>query len=101
VVVLAGTLLLRSTWFSATAVIPQVRVEWRLSADAAGWLTIAVGWGFVAGRGGLGVFRPEAGRLARPGHGRRRGLAVGVVVLAIGPLGGIAAMRRLLRLRAG
>jgi len=42
-------LLLKSTWFSATAVIPQVRAEWGLSADSVAWLTIAVQWGFVAG----------------------------------------------------
>jgi MFS family permease len=48
-VLTATLLLLKSTWFSATAVIPQVRVEWQLSADAAAWLTIAVQWGFVTG----------------------------------------------------
>jgi MFS family permease len=42
-------LLLKSTWFSATAVIPQVRVEWGLSPESVAWLTIAVQWGFVAG----------------------------------------------------
>jgi MFS family permease len=49
-VILTGTLLLlKSTWFSATAVIPQVREEWGLSGEAASWLTISVQWGFVAG----------------------------------------------------
>lgn len=48
-VLTATLLLLKSTWFSATAVIPQVRVEWQLSADAAAWVTIAVQWGFVTG----------------------------------------------------
>jgi MFS family permease len=38
-----------STWFSATAVIPQLRAAWTLSADGAAWLTIAVQLGFVAG----------------------------------------------------
>ncbi|WP_283135069.1 MFS transporter [Rhizohabitans arisaemae] len=48
--ILAGTLLLlKSTWFSATAVIPQVRQEWGLTPDFAAWLTISVQWGFVAG----------------------------------------------------
>ncbi|MBN6051130.1 MFS transporter, partial [Nonomuraea sp. RK-328] len=48
--ILAGTLLLlKSTWFSATAVIPQVRQEWQLTPDLAAWLTISVQWGFVAG----------------------------------------------------
>ena len=38
-----------STWFSASAVIPQLRAEWGLSDAAAAWLTIAVQVGFVAG----------------------------------------------------
>ncbi|MBF6331280.1 MFS transporter [Nocardia transvalensis] len=48
-VLAAALLLMKSTWFSASAVIPQVRQEWRLTPDAAAWLTIAVQWGFVAG----------------------------------------------------
>jgi MFS family permease len=38
-----------SPWFSATAVIPQLRDEWELSRNASAWLTIAVQLGFVAG----------------------------------------------------
>jgi len=38
-----------TTWFSASAVIPQLRVQWHLSDDAAAWLTIAVQLGFVCG----------------------------------------------------
>jgi MFS family permease len=38
-----------STWFSASAVIPQLRGEWNLSNSAAAWLTIAVQLGFVCG----------------------------------------------------
>jgi MFS family permease len=38
-----------STWFSATAVVPQLRTEWDLSDNSAAWLTIAVQLGFVAG----------------------------------------------------
>jgi MFS family permease len=38
-----------TTWFSATAVIPQLRDEWNLSDNGAAWLTIAVQLGFVAG----------------------------------------------------
>jgi MFS family permease len=38
-----------TTWFSASAVIPQLRTEWSLSDTAAAWLTIAVQLGFVAG----------------------------------------------------
>jgi len=38
-----------STWFSASAVISQLRVEWHLTNTAAAWLTIAVQLGFVCG----------------------------------------------------
>jgi MFS family permease len=38
-----------STWFSASAVLPQLRLEWELGTTAAAWLTIAVQLGFVAG----------------------------------------------------
>jgi MFS family permease len=47
---LAITLVLSmSTWFSASAVVPQLRGEWSLSDTAAAWLTIAVQLGFVCG----------------------------------------------------
>ena len=42
-------ILAMSTWFSASAVVPQLREEWTLSSGAAAWLTIAVQLGFVAG----------------------------------------------------
>ena len=38
-----------SLWFSASAVVPALRVEWHLSYSTAGWLTIAVQLGFVFG----------------------------------------------------
>jgi len=38
-----------STWFSATAVIPQLRDLWALSANTSAWMTIAVQLGFVIG----------------------------------------------------
>ena len=49
-VVLAIALVLAmSTWFSASAVVPQLRDEWGLGDAAAAWLTIAVQLGFVGG----------------------------------------------------
>lgn len=45
----ASALLGMTTWFSASAVIPQLRVDWALSVTAAAWLTISVQLGFVAG----------------------------------------------------
>jgi MFS family permease len=38
-----------TTWFSASAVVPQLREDWSLSDTGAAWLTIAVQLGFVAG----------------------------------------------------
>ena len=38
-----------TTWFSAAAVLPQLRQEWGLGTAAASWLTIAVQLGFVCG----------------------------------------------------
>ncbi|MGO2392656.1 MAG: MFS transporter [Halomonas sp.] len=42
-------LLAMTTWFSATAVVPQLTQAWNLSAGQAAWLTIAVQLGFVVG----------------------------------------------------
>ena len=38
-----------TTWFSATAVVPQLRAEWGLDRGETAWLTIAVQLGFVVG----------------------------------------------------
>lgn len=38
-----------TTWFSASAVVPQLRADWDLSDGTAAWLTIAVQLGFVCG----------------------------------------------------
>jgi MFS family permease len=45
----AAELLGMSLWFSASAVAPAVRAEWRLSESATAWLTLSVQLGFVAG----------------------------------------------------
>jgi MFS family permease len=48
-VLAAALVLAMTTWFSATAVVPQLRDEWSLGDNQAAWLTIAVQLGFVAG----------------------------------------------------
>ena len=54
-----------STWFSASAVVPQLREQWNLGRNAGSWLTIAVQLGFVAGAVGSSllniadVFQPR------------------------------------------
>ena len=45
----AALVLSMSTWFSASASLPQLREEWGLGSTAGAWLTIAVQLGFVAG----------------------------------------------------
>lgn len=48
--VLAVSVLLgMTTWFSASAVVPQLRLEWGLTATAGSLLTISVQLGFVLG----------------------------------------------------
>ncbi len=48
--VMAGAMLLgMTTWFSASAVVPQVRAAWGLTTNQASLLTIAVQLGFVTG----------------------------------------------------
>ena len=44
-----AVLLAMSLWFSASAVVPAIRAEWSLSETQAGWLTLSVQLGFVAG----------------------------------------------------
>lgn len=44
-----AVVLCMSPWFSTAAVMPQLRVLWRLNSNAASWLTIAVQLGFVVG----------------------------------------------------
>lgn len=55
-----------STWFSASAVIPQLRAMWNLSSSTAAWLTIAVQIGFVSGAVVSSVF--NLSDIIRPRH---------------------------------
>jgi len=42
-------LLAMALWFSASAVVPQLTIEWRLSGGQASWMTMSVQIGFVCG----------------------------------------------------
>ncbi|UEX79213.1 MFS transporter [Spiribacter halobius] len=54
--VLATALLFgMTTWFSATAVVPQLEAVWAITPAQAAWLTIAVQLGFVAGALGSAI----------------------------------------------
>jgi MFS family permease len=45
----AVQVLVMATWFSASAVVPALRVEWQLTAAGSVWLTASVQLGFVTG----------------------------------------------------
>lgn len=45
----AGELLAMTLWFSASAVVPQLTLEWQLSGSQQSWLTMSVQAGFVVG----------------------------------------------------
>jgi MFS family permease len=44
-----ASLLAMSVWFSASAVVPQLTAEWKLTGALQSWLTTSVQLGFVAG----------------------------------------------------
>ena len=48
-VLCVAVLLAMTTWFSASAVVPELTARWSLGPTAAAWLTIAVQLGFVTG----------------------------------------------------
>lgn len=45
-----------AVWFSASAVVPALTVEWHLTASGKAWLTLAVQIGFVFGAFGSALF---------------------------------------------
>lgn len=76
-----GMVLAMTTWFSASAVLPQLREEWELSSTAGSWLTIAVQLGFVVGAVGSAAF--NVADLVAP----RRLMLVGAVGAAVANIG--------------
>jgi MFS family permease len=90
----AALVLSMTTWFSATAVVPQLREEWDLGNTAAAWLTIAVQVGFVAGAlagSALSVADVFAPRFVILAGALGAAVANLVLVAADGPGVGIAA----------
>lgn len=88
----AALVLAMSTWFSASAVIPQLRDTWALTPNTAAWLTIAVQLGFVAGAVISSLF--NISDVIAPRHvimGGAIGAAIvnGLLLLANGPQAGI------------
>lgn len=55
-----------TTWFSATAIMPELTVDWDLNPSAVGWLTNAVQLGFVTGAVGASLINlPDIVRMPR------------------------------------
>lgn len=50
-----SVILSMTTWFSATAVVPQLRAAWGFGDSAAAWMTIGVQIGFVIGAVGSSI----------------------------------------------
>ena len=48
-VIASAQLFVLTVWFSASAVAPQLAVEWNLSSGEVAWLTLAIQLGFVIG----------------------------------------------------
>jgi MFS family permease len=83
-----------TTWFSATAVVPELRDEWELGNTAAAWLTIAVQVGFVAGAlagSALSIADVLPTRAAILAGSLGAAAANAVLLAADGPVLGIAA----------
>jgi MFS family permease len=83
-----------TTWFSATAVVPQLREEWDLGDTAAAWLTIAVQVGFVVGAllaSALSVADVFSPRVVILAGALGAAAANGVLLVAGGPDVGLAA----------
>lgn len=74
-----------TTWFSASAVLPQLRDDWNLSSTAGSWLTIAVQLGFVVGAVASAAF--NIADLVPP----RRLMLIGAVGAAVANIGLLAA----------
>lgn len=83
-VLTTALVLAMSTWFSASAVLPQLRADWDLSRSAGAWLTIAVQLGFVAGA--VVAAATNLADLVPP----RRLVAVGATAAAAANLGLVA-----------
>ena len=85
-------LLALAPWFSAAAVAPLIQAEWRLTAGAAAWLTLAVQLGFVGGTLVSGVLnlpdRFDASRLFALSAAGAALTTAGLALVASGPVDG-------------
>ncbi len=91
----AAAFLEMTTWFSASAVLPQLRAAWGVSPSADAWLTISVQLGFVAGA--LVSAALNLADIAAPRrlmlYGGAGAAAVNLALLASGGLGSAVPLR--------
>ena len=66
-----AVLLSMTTWFSASAVVPQLRAEWGLAAGQAGLLILSVQLGYRRDPAGSPGHRKEAARRRGPCRTKR------------------------------
>lgn len=89
-------LLVMATWFSASAVVPALAVEWSLDQNGRAWLTMAVQVGFVLGAFGSTLFnladRVPAQRLFAL-SALLAGLATALIPIAKPGIAGVLALR--------
>ena len=85
-----------SLWFSVSAVVPQLAVDWRLDAAAQAGLTMAVQLGFVAGAvasAGLNLSDRVPARLLLAGSAALAAVANGAIAALDGQTGTAVALR--------
>lgn len=90
-----GVLGVLTTWFSATAIIPELSQEWALTSSQAAWLTIGVQLGFVAGAIGSSLVNlPDLVRMPRLMAGAAALAALANATLLLGPSPEVAIVAR-------
>lgn len=92
-VLCVSVVLSMATWFSATAVMPELRAAWGLGGAEATWLTNGVQIGFVTGALAASLVNlPDIVRLNRlmAGSAAVAGIANGLLLLDPGPWGAVA-----------
>ena len=92
-VICLGVIGVLTTWFSATAIVPELILEWHLDTTEAAWLTNAVQIGFVVGAVGASLINlPDLVRMERLiAWASLLAAAANATLLVTGPTGAIAA----------
>lgn len=87
--------LVMGVWFSASTVVPQLRLEWSLSSSEMAWMTMSVQGGFVAGAIGSALLNlPDRFRTKTVLVGSSLAAALFNLLVVYSPtVGGVLALR--------